>query len=75
MKLIRVKDSALFSQAICGKSVHVTNTDNGHTITVIVADECPTCSGPNSIDFSTGAFNQLGDASKGVLPIEWSFDN
>jgi expansin (peptidoglycan-binding protein) len=73
IKLTLVKDSALFNQNICGKSVHITNTANGKSVTVVVADECPTCENANSIDLSTGAFNMIGAASTGVLPIEWEF--
>ena len=73
IKLILVKDSALFNQNICGKSVHITNTANGHTVTVTVADECPTCENANSIDLSKGAFDVLGSEGTGVLPIVWEF--
>jgi len=66
-------DSALFNKNICGKSVRITNTANHKTVTVAVADECPTCSNPNSVDLSTGAFNTIGDPSTGVLSIEWEF--
>lgn len=66
-------DSALFSQSICGKSVQITNTATGKSVTVVVADECPTCENANSIDLATGAFKMIGDASEGVLPIEWKF--
>jgi len=71
--LICAMDSALFSQSICGKSVQITNTATGKSVTVVVADECPTCENANSIDLATGAFKMIGDASEGVLPIEWKF--
>jgi expansin (peptidoglycan-binding protein) len=73
IKLTLVKDSGLFSQSICGKSVHITNTANGKSVTVVVADECPTCANPESIDLSTGAFDRIGDPATGVLQIEWEF--
>jgi expansin (peptidoglycan-binding protein) len=73
IKLTLVKDSQLYSQSICGKSVRITNTENGKSVTVIVADECPTCKNANSVDLSTGAYDQIGDESKGVLPIVWEF--
>jgi expansin (peptidoglycan-binding protein) len=72
-ELTLVKDSALFSQAICGKQVHITNTGNGKSVTVTVADECPTCSGPNSVDLSTAAFDAIENPSAGVAPISWEF--
>jgi rare lipoprotein A (peptidoglycan hydrolase) len=53
--------------------VFITNTANGKSVTVLVADECPTCNNAESIDLSTGAFNQIGDESTGLLSIEWKF--
>jgi rare lipoprotein A (peptidoglycan hydrolase) len=53
--------------------VHITNTKSGKSVTVTVADECPTCENANSIDLSTGAFNMIGSSSDGVEPIEWEF--
>jgi len=44
----------------CGKQVEITNTKNGKTVTVTVADECPTCDNEMSIDLSVGAFQALG---------------
>lgn len=57
--------------SLCGKSVTITNTDNGKSVTVTVADECPTCDNSNSIDLSTGAFDQIADESSGIVPISW----
>jgi len=71
--LICAMDTARFSQSVCGKKVFITNTANGKSVTVLVADECPTCNNAESIDLSTGAFNQIGDASTGLLSIEWKF--
>jgi rare lipoprotein A (peptidoglycan hydrolase) len=53
--------------------VQITNTDNGKSVTVVVADDCPTCKNANSVDLSTGAFQQIGDESTGVLNIKWKF--
>jgi len=68
-------DSALYSQTICGKSVFITNTQTGQSITVVVADECPTCKNANSIDLSHTAFGALTDSNfnEGVAPIKWNF--
>ncbi|KAG8996902.1 hypothetical protein FRB94_011001 [Tulasnella sp. JGI-2019a] len=55
----------------CGKSVKITNTDNGKSVTVLIADECPDCA-HGSIDMSTGAFNKIGNPATGVLPISWT---
>ena len=59
--------------ALCGKQVKITNTDNGKTVTVTVADDCPTCENSNSIDLSTGAFDQIADEATGEVPITWEF--
>lgn len=63
------------SSPLCGKQVKITNTANGNTVTVTVADDCPTCSNSNSIDLSVAAFQALGDMSLGVLPISWQFES
>jgi expansin (peptidoglycan-binding protein) len=53
---------------LCGQQVQITNTDNGKTVTVTIADDCPTCDNSNSIDLSVGAFEAIGDLSTGLLP-------
>ncbi|GAA6057911.1 hypothetical protein JCM3770_002200 [Rhodotorula araucariae] len=64
---------AQMNSGLCGKSVKITNTANGKTITATVADTCPGCAG-SSLDLSEGAFGALGEYSSGVLPISWSFN-
>ncbi|KAG2078250.1 barwin-like endoglucanase [Suillus decipiens] len=59
--------------SLCGKQVRITNQDNGNTITVTVADDCPTCQNANSIDLSVAAFQALDSLSVGDIPIVWSF--
>jgi len=66
-------DSALYNQNLCGKSVRITNTANGKTVVVTVADECPTCENADSIDLSRAAFASIADYSEGVAPIKWGF--
>lgn len=78
MKLTPIKDSALYGDGsnnspLCGKKVIITNTQNGKTVTVTVADDCPTCDGENSIDLSVAAFNAIANESEGVVPISWVF--
>ncbi|KAH9050662.1 plant expansin [Lactarius hengduanensis] len=58
--------------ALCGQQVKITNTKNGKTVTVTVADDCPTCSNRNSIDLSEAAFKAIASLDDGVAPIEWS---
>ena len=58
---------------LCGKQVKITNDNNGKTVTVTIADDCPTCNNGNSIDLSTAAFNAIADPAEGIVPISWSF--
>lgn len=53
-----------------GVSVQVTY--NGTTITVPVADKCPSCD-PAHIDLSAPAFQQLADPGAGVIGVSWQF--
>ncbi|KAE9409678.1 hypothetical protein BT96DRAFT_913191 [Gymnopus androsaceus JB14] len=57
----------------CGKTVTITG--NGVTKQAMVADDCPTCSGANSLDMSLGLFEQFASLDEGVFPISWSFVN
>jgi len=45
--------------SLCGKQVHIVNTENGNSVVVTIADDCPSCENGNSIDLSTGAFDKL----------------
>lgn len=58
---------------LCGKQVKLTNANNGKSITVTIADACPTCKNSNSIDLSEGAFKQIATLDEGMVPITWSF--
>ncbi|KAH9079528.1 plant expansin [Lactarius deliciosus] len=72
MDQLRYGDSGARS-ALCGQQVRITNTKNGKTVTVTVADDCPTCMNRNSIDLSKGAFQAIASLDDGIAPIEWSF--
>ncbi|CAL1704700.1 unnamed protein product [Somion occarium] len=61
------------SSPLCGKQVEITNTKNGKSVTVTIADDCPTCNNGNSIDLSTGAFNRIATPEEGEVPIAWRF--
>ena len=64
-----VLDSAIYgSGGYCGQQVQITNLNNGQTVTVTVADECPTCDNAESIDLSVAAFQALDDLSVGTFP-------
>ncbi|KAF8844480.1 barwin-like endoglucanase [Paxillus ammoniavirescens] len=58
---------------LCGDQVLITNLSNGKTVTVTVADDCPTCDNSNSIDLSVSAFEAIADLSTGEVPISWIF--
>ncbi|WVQ93434.1 hypothetical protein IAU59_000506 [Kwoniella sp. CBS 9459] len=57
----------------CGKYITVTNTNNGKSVTAMVADVCPTCVSDNSLDLSVGAFNAIAEESEGSVPITWQW--
>lgn len=59
--------------SLCGKRVRITNPKNGKSVTVTVADACPTCENSNSIDLSVGAFKQIASLEQGLVPIQWQF--
>jgi hypothetical protein len=76
--LICAMDSARYGNSgnespLCGKQVRITNTQNDKTVTVTVADDCPTCINSNSIDLSQTAFEHIADPSQGEVPIKWQF--
>ncbi|THH20685.1 hypothetical protein EW146_g737 [Bondarzewia mesenterica] len=58
---------------LCGKQVQITNTANQKTVTVTIADDCPTCNNGNSIDLSKGAFLAIAEESTGIVDIAWKF--
>lgn len=58
----------------CGRSVSITNTKNGKSVTATVADVCPTCEGSYSIDLSVGAFTSIATEEEGMVPITWGFN-
>lgn len=59
--------------SLCGRRVQITNTNNGKSVTVVVADACPTCKNSNSIDLSVGAFNKIATEEQGMVPIKWKY--
>lgn len=59
---------------LCGKWVTIKNTNNGKTVSAVIADVCPTCNNANSLDLSVGAFTAIASESDGMVPIEWSFN-
>ncbi|WRT65704.1 uncharacterized protein IL334_002650 [Kwoniella shivajii] len=55
----------------CGKYITITNTNNGKSVTAMVADACPSCVSDNSLDLSEGAFSEIASLSDGQVPITW----
>jgi len=58
----------------CGKTLTVQNLENGKTVTVTVADVCPTCDNSASLDLSVGAFEAIADLSEGQVSIQYWVD-
>ncbi|KAK1228426.1 hypothetical protein PQX77_008564 [Marasmius sp. AFHP31] len=55
---------------LCGQRVSITNNNNGKSVTVVIADVCPTCDNGNSIDLSEGAFKAIAPLGDGHVPSE-----
>ncbi|GAA5867695.1 hypothetical protein JCM3774_003379 [Rhodotorula dairenensis] len=72
-RIIALQTEMFGSGGFCGKTVTITNTDNGKSVTATVADECPGCSSSASLDLSTGAFDAIASEDAGQVPISWSF--
>ncbi|KAK7692331.1 hypothetical protein QCA50_003956 [Cerrena zonata] len=68
----RYGDSGSISN-LCGKQVIITNLENDKSVTVTIADSCPTCDSPNSIDLSEAAFKQIATLDEGKVEINWWF--
>lgn len=49
----------------CGKTIRI--TWGGKSVDVVVADACPTCSNPSSVDLSEAAFQALAPLDTGLL--------
>ncbi|GAA5893366.1 hypothetical protein JCM5296_004857 [Sporobolomyces johnsonii] len=73
--LVALQTEMYGSGSYCGKTVVITNTANGKSVTAIVQDECPGCSSSTSLDLSTGAFDSIGDEDTGELSISWYFSD
>ena len=53
---------------LCGRKAQITNTDNGKSVTITLADACPTCGGGNDWDLSKGAFDAIANEATGIVP-------
>ena len=59
----------------CGRKIKLTNTNNGKSVSVTVADACPTCPDENDLDLSFAAFTSIATEEEGEVPIVWHFDD
>ncbi|TNY19521.1 RlpA-like double-psi beta-barrel-protein domain-containing protein-containing protein [Rhodotorula diobovata] len=57
----------------CGRKRQLTRTDNGKSIVVTVADQCPTCVDSGYVDLSEGAYKELGTEDEGWFDMTWYF--
>ncbi|KIK57764.1 hypothetical protein GYMLUDRAFT_45948 [Collybiopsis luxurians FD-317 M1] len=55
----------------CGRTIAI--TANGKTVNGVVADDCPTCDNENSLDLSSGLFQQFYELSVGEFDMSWQF--
>jgi len=60
--------------AHCGKTIQITNTDNGMTHSATVADLCPGCDS-GSLDMSPSLFSYLakGNMDEGTFQEKYSY--
>lgn len=56
---------------LCGQQIQVTGP-RGNSIVATIVDSCPGC-GPNGIDLTPAAFNQLADPAAGKVSIKWTY--
>ncbi|KAF8514345.1 Non-catalytic module family EXPN protein [Hysterangium stoloniferum] len=57
----------------CGRTISITDTYTGKSVTGVIADECPTCGNRNNIDLSSGLFTQFTAESVGEFSVVWKF--
>jgi hypothetical protein len=65
--------SARYSSSLCGRQIKVTNIDNGKSVVATIASECVPRPNANSIDLSTGAFDQIASEAQGLVPVTVTF--
>jgi Lytic transglycolase len=59
------------NDVFCGHKIKAT-VAGGASVTVTVTDRCVAC-GPDDLDFSPAAFDQLADPSAGRIDITWQW--
>lgn len=68
-------DQAIYSSSLCGKTLTITRTSTGKSITVTVADDCPGCRSKYSLDLSTGAYFALGTEAEGIVSLSFFLES
>ncbi|EGG11813.1 uncharacterized protein MELLADRAFT_124025 [Melampsora larici-populina 98AG31] len=58
----------------CQKSVKITNPRNGHSVKAKIKDLCKICP-YGGLDLASSVFKKLEDLDRGVLSIDWKWDN
>ncbi|KPV71997.1 uncharacterized protein RHOBADRAFT_47178 [Rhodotorula graminis WP1] len=57
----------------CGRKIRLTRSDNGESVEVEVADQCPSCVEEGYVDLSEGAYDKLGTRDEGWFDMSWYF--
>jgi hypothetical protein len=58
----------------CGACAALHDTGNGNSVTVMIVDDCTTCSWAHQIDLGPNAWNALtNNAAPGIANINWNF--
>ncbi|KAK7020566.1 hypothetical protein R3P38DRAFT_3272555 [Favolaschia claudopus] len=61
--------------AHCGQGIQICDMTTNKCVNGVVADECPGCNNPQSVDMSRAMFQALAPLSVGVFEIGWHFTN
>jgi hypothetical protein len=69
--IVALQTSVYNGGSHCGQQIKA--TANGKSVTLTVADECPSCVSSGSIDLSESAFLALASLDAGVASVSWSF--
>ncbi|KAL8276280.1 hypothetical protein RQP46_011308 [Phenoliferia psychrophenolica] len=74
-KIVAIASGLYDAESHCGKSVTITNTANGKSVTAVVADRCPGCESRDTyaLDLSLGTFDAIGEQATGILDITWEY--
>ena len=73
LDLTRILETKLYGDlssrsSNCGRKIELTNTNNGKSVSVVVADACPTCLHEDDLDLSFAAFTSIATEEEGEVP-------